>query len=194
MKIKELNPIYRYREEILKLETSQRKYVVFLCGPSIKKRHDHGAILRRQLKKTLEINGFDVVLGEDDGLEDVRINSGNDAQTNEIMFISSQCSEVIIIASSPGSFCELGAFTACLTMGIDKKKLRNKGFILIISDEHEGQKSFVNSGPAKVIDCYTGKVHYESFKKFEVSKIIDRLKHRRVMYFQDMRGRKRKEG
>jgi len=71
----------------------ENRMVVFLCGPSLALANDSaGAALRKRIKETLEQEGFEVVLGEDDGLEDVRLTeTGGYAHENELEFISREC-------------------------------------------------------------------------------------------------------
>ena len=76
-------------------------FIVFLCGPSIKDdqniRENPAAKLRKKIKDCLEYNNFEVVLGEDDGLEDARLDIGLDAQSNELQYISKYCNAVVVV-------------------------------------------------------------------------------------------------
>ena len=70
----------------------------------------------------LEAEEFEVVLGEDDGLEDLRSKYGHYAHENELQFIQGQCNAVVLIASSPGSLCELGLFSYNSSFGVQNSK------------------------------------------------------------------------
>jgi hypothetical protein len=83
-------------------------FVVFLCGPTLKDLSKPPAQVREKIKTILEQKGFEVVLGEDDGLEEARLKLGLNAQDNELEFVKRKCNAVIVIAASVGSFCELG--------------------------------------------------------------------------------------
>ena len=164
---------------------SRQKYVVFLCGPTLSKAsEDAGAALRLRIKTELENDGFEVVLGEDDGLEDLRQKYNGMAHLNELQLIKSQCNSVILIASSPGSFCELGLFSYHHV----HENAKNTDFILILDQAYKDDISYLNEGPAKAIEDY-GKLIHASFETFDFSDIIRRLKNRRHVWFTSSPGR-----
>jgi len=180
--------VLRYREEAGKFKPA-KKFTVLLCGPSFSA-GTSGAKLRRSLQKELEKNQFEVIPGEDEGLKDVQINiTGADALTNEVEFCLSQCGAVVIVADSPGAFCELGAFTAYFSFGEHRGRFRSScDFIVLMKKAYEVDKSFLNLGPAAVIRAH-GSVEYVDFGKFDTSKIVERLKTRRAVVMRDDRGR-----
>src|SRR5450759_3940030 len=99
-----------FREEFVKA-ASDSPFIVFLCGPNISLT-SAPAILRKAIKERLEKEKFEVVLGEDDGLDNPEIHEiGINAQDNELEFIRSRCGAVVIVADSVGSFCELALFS-----------------------------------------------------------------------------------
>jgi len=177
--------ISRYKEDLTRLFSSNR-FVVFLCGPTLKNTSNEGVKLRKQIKEKLEAEKFEVILGEDDGLEDARLQLGADAQTNEMLFIEKKCNAIVLIASSVGAYCELGLFSEYV--GRSDNKI---DFMLIISNRHEGKKSYLNHGPATVVKNISGMVYYEDLEAFDPTVIIDRLKKRRAFYTLDSRGRPR---
>ena len=63
--------VEKYAEE-LSVIFDENQAVVFLCGPTLTDLSKPGAKLRLKLKDQLESEGFEVVLGEDDGLESLR--------------------------------------------------------------------------------------------------------------------------
>lgn len=163
--------IERFREEIEKVSSKERKMVVFLCGPSLKDMTKPGAGLRKKFEEELIANDFEVVLGEDDGLEKLRQQLGSYAHEHELSFIKSQTNVIVIIASSPGAYCELGLF-AYHHPRIQKKI----DFVLIISDEHKDKVSFINEGPAAAVEHH-GTVWYCDLNSLEiVPKLLKRLK------------------
>src|SRR5262245_24192119 len=94
--------VERFRAE-LEEAFAENPMVVFLCGPSLKRR-TAGARLRGRIKKMLEKNGFEVVLGEDDGLEALRLEfKGIYAHMNELAFLRRQCGAIVLIADSVGA-------------------------------------------------------------------------------------------
>src|ERR1700674_329554 len=105
--MKLIEALERHREELVEAARDAH-FIVFLCGPNVA--HDkHSARFRLKIKKRLEKEGFEVVLGEDEGLANAVLKGiGINAQDNEVEFIRKYCNAVIIIADSAGSFCELG--------------------------------------------------------------------------------------
>tara|TARA_R110002072_G_scaffold121666_5_gene255779 strand:- start:1613 stop:2284 length:672 start_codon:yes stop_codon:yes gene_type:complete len=207
--------IKAHRETLLK-RSEETPYTVFLCGPTIQKleleekrqvtntdriirffnrsKHSSQAILRKRIKDELEAKGFDVVLGEDDGLENARIKVGLNAQDNELEFIMKHCDAVIIVAGSVGSFCELGLFSWHYTnpSGSLKNTEPEKDFILLIDQRYKKDISYFNEGPAKVVRHF-GETIYIDFKKFDVTELVDRLQSRKSLVGKDGRGRPRKQ-
>src|SRR3989304_2818169 len=99
--------VSRLRDDLEKL-FSKNRMVVFLCGPTLKARvKGPGARLRKKLEKALSDDGFEVVLGEDDGLEELRKRYTGYAHENELKFIRNECGAIVLIADSVGSYCEL---------------------------------------------------------------------------------------
>jgi len=152
-------------------------FVVFLCGPTISDTEKSSSILRKKLKEDLEGDGFEVVLGEDDGLENVRLDYGIYAHENELRYIEKYCDAVVLIADSIGSFCELGLF-AHFHMHQGGKA----DFILILNKEFEDQVSYVSEGPAKAISHF-GMITYVDFEEFNSCELISRLRGRRSVFF-----------
>lgn len=175
--------VQQYGEELAAIFSDQ-KMVVFLCGPSLSDLSKEGAKLRKQLKDALEAEAFEVVLGEDDGLEGLRSMYGHYAHENELQFIQGRCNAVVLIASSVGSFCELGLFSYKKVHAEDNKT----DFILVMNEVYKGHKSYLNEGPASAIDDF-GKVYWGNLDNFDVRPIIDRLRRRRAVFFTDTRGR-----
>lgn len=158
--------------------------VIFLCGPNLGSGRP-GAKLRNELMERLEADNFEVVLGEDDGLESLREEfSGLYAHDNELAFIKKECGAIVLIADSVGSYCELGLFAHKQS----HDDTNRTDFILIVDREFKGKPSYLNEGPAKAIEHF-GIVFYEDLTTFDCSKIVERLKGRRAVYITDGRGR-----
>lgn len=111
-----LDRIRDHKEELVKA-AEESPFIVFLCGPTLDTENpEPSAALRASLTERLVAEGFEVVLGEDDGLEEARLDLGINAQDNELEFIRRHCNAVIVIADSVGAFCELGLLVGILFM------------------------------------------------------------------------------
>lgn len=175
--------VQQFRAEVEKA-FAENPMVVFLCGPSVKRR-TAGAKLRAKLQNLLEKEGFEVVLGEDDGLEALRQEfKGVYAHLNELAFLRKQCGAIVLIADSVGAYCELGLFAYEHT----KDERKSRDFILIISDKYAGKTSYLNEGPAKAVRDF-GALHYADLKDFDCAPILERLQGRRAVFVVDRRGR-----
>ena len=177
--------IQRYGDELQEI-FSQERAAVFLCGPAIDKLDKPGEKLRQELEVALKTEGFDVILGEDDGLEQIRNKYSSYAHENELLFVEKHCLATVLIASSVGSFCELGLFS------YKKVHSLKSDFILIISEQFKREKSYLNEGPAAAIEDF-GKVYYGDLQNFDYSDILQRLKRRRSIWVTSYRGRQPKE-
>lgn len=160
--------------------------VVFLCGPALKFAETNpAAMLRKRLLDELEQDGFEVVLGEDDGLEDVRLSfTDGYAHDNELEFIRRECGAIVLVAGSVGSFCELGLFVHWLA----REESRTCDLILIADEGYKNDKSYFNEGPARAADDF-GKTLFVDFSSADISPILRRLRGRRSTHFFDGRGR-----
>lgn len=160
--------------------------VIFLCGPSLKLADsDPAAMLRKRLQDELIKDGFEVVLGEDDGLEDVRLCvTGGYAHDNELEFIRRECGAIVLVAQSVGSFCELGLFVHWLA----REENKSCDLILIANEKYKHDKSYFNEGPARAADDF-GRAVFVDFAKADIDPILRRLRGRRSTHFLDGRGR-----
>jgi hypothetical protein len=190
-----IDPILEYRTELVRTLPDSR-FIVFLCGPSIKNRNNPGSRIRRQIMRLLRKEKIEVFLGEDDGLEDVRMKFKLNAQDNELEFIRHSCDAVIIVAGSVGSFCELGLFSWHYSHddGVIKKS-GDKDFIVLIEKKHRNtktRKSYLNEGPGRAV-LGRGMVSYIDFNgngiDTELESIIQRILERRTAFKLDRRGR-----
>lgn len=152
-----------------------RPFVVFLCGPFLKGEDKPGTRLRRRLLDALTEADFEVVLGEDEGLEEPRLNHGFDAHLNEVMFVEQECDAIVLVAASVGSFCELGVFSY-----LKPHKFDHVDMILLADQKFQGDRSYFNLGPASAVEGF-GKVFYCDFDRFDVDLVVSRLKQRRAV-------------
>ncbi|MCV0438020.1 MAG: hypothetical protein K5880_05275 [Hydrogenophaga sp.] len=162
------------------------RFVVFLCGPALKDAETNsGSALRLRLRDELEADGYEVVLGEDEGLEDVRVSvTKGYAHDNELEFISRECSAIVIVAGSVGSFCELGLFVHWLARNDD----RTCDLILLADKLYENDRSYFNEGPARAADDF-GKTLFVDFATADLTPVLRRIAGRRSTHFFDGRGR-----
>ena len=183
--------IKAHREALVKAAQAS-PFVVFLCGPTLKEgSSEPSALLRQSLMDKLEAEGFDVVLGEDDGLEEARLNLGLNAQDNELEFICRRCNAVIVIASSVGAFCELGLFSWHFVHedGFIGKG-SNTAFIVLVDRRYQGYRSYLNEGPVAAVEAF-GQAHFVDFSAYSCDEILRRLRNRRSILTIERRGRPR---
>ncbi len=179
-----------HRDELIRA-AQDSPFVVFLCGPTLDADNPQpSAVLRAQLKERLEAEGFQVALGEDEGLEDARLHLGVNAQDNELEFIRQHCNAVIVIADSVGAFCELGLFSWHYVHenGVIKN---STDFILLVDQKYRNDRSYLNEGPFNAVAGF-GQAQYVDLGGYPCDDIIARLKSRRGVFTVDRRGRPRK--
>lgn len=159
-------------------------FVIFLCGPSLKDATTKpSAALRKKLMDELENEGFEVVLGEDDGLEELRKKYMGLAHENELDFIIKESSAVILIADSVGSFCELGLFSYFHYI----ENPRKTDFLLILDEQYQSDESYLNNGPAKAISV-EGQVFHTNFSSFDIKPLVERLRIKRTIWIRQGKG------
>lgn len=184
--------IAKHKEELLGA-LSNTPFVVFLCGPTLKDLSRPSAMVRSQIKLLLEAENFEVVLGEDDGLEDARLQTGLNAQDNELEFIRSQCNAVVLVADSVGAFCELGLFSWHYVHGASKHGRISPGTdcIVVVDEKYKSDKSYLNEGPGRSVRVF-GSLCFVDFGSFDPKPLVDRLKDRRAIFSIERRGRPRR--
>lgn len=157
---------------------AERKFRVFLCGPKMRGKIKTSAQkLRQRIQRALKKGGFHVVLGEDDGILNKEITRlGVNAQDNELQFIDKSCDAIVIVAASPGSFCELGLFSWHFSN--DRKKYANKNCVVLIDVSFQKDKSYLNLGPAKAVLSF-GTVEFVDFETYKPKGLYERLNAQR---------------
>jgi hypothetical protein len=154
--------VSQFEEEIQ--EVAQDKlFTVFLCGPTMKELKKPSAALRKLILDDLEGAGFEVVLGEDDGLVELQDDLGGDAQTNELGFINKKADAVVLIADSPGSYSELGLFSHH-----HSSSSRKFSFILLINKTFNGDGSYISQGPVQLVEA-NGNIIFTELEKRDYS-------------------------
>lgn len=173
----DLPSVRRFAQSAIDLYKNNRM-VIFLCGPTLKDLTNPAAQLRKRLLDELEKSNFEVVLGEDDGLEYLRENvTAGYAHDNELEFIKQECGAIVIVAGSVGSFCELGLFIHWIQNNRDK----NCDFILFVDKAYEDDKSYFNEGPGKAAEDY-GQMLFVDFESADIDQVVKRLERRRSSY------------
>ena len=192
-------PSVQQHAEMLRQLSAEASFTVFLCGPTLQDDAPQpAATLRQQLITILEEDGFEVVLGEDDGLENERLKLGFNAQDNELEFISNQCNAVVIVADSVGSFCELGLFTWHFVHengSIDRAVM--PAFIVLVHEQHSPtsispKTSYFNEGPIGSLQGF-GTPLYVNFEEYDAGDIRKILRNVRSTQTLDRRGRPRRK-
>jgi hypothetical protein len=184
----------RHREELV-AAASETPFIVFLCGPKLTAKKT-SAKFRARMKDRLEKEGFEVILGEDDGLDNPILKGiGINAQDNEVEFIRKSCNAIVIIADSVGAFCELGLFSWHFVHrdGVFKrdKKAPALDFILLLQRKYRNDTSYLNQGPAAAVKVF-GEVEFVNFSGYDGDSVIQRLRRLRGVSTVDRRGRPRK--
>jgi hypothetical protein len=180
-----------HREEFIEI-AKESPFIVFLCGPKLKS-SAAASRLRKRIKRKLEDEDFEVVLGEDDGLDNPVIHKiGVNAQDNELTFIEKRCNAVVIVADSVGSFCELALFSWHFVHKeglIDKEKT---DCIVLLNAKFKDHKSYLNSGPVASVGAF-GSVEFVDFAKYDCASLVKRLLAQRgIRTVDNRRGRPRK--
>ena len=176
------------------LEAARRREpdVVFLCGPALKSRENKVAAgVRKEVGRALKKANFEVVLGEDDGLERLRKETGMNAQDSELEFIKDQCDAIVIVAGSVGSFCELGLFSWHY---VHECGLIYRGtgitFIVVVDKKFHPSNvgpSYFSLGPIGTLKGL-GTVLYVDFRKFEAGEVVEILKNVNTIKSLDRKG------
>ena len=188
------NSLRRHQAELI-AAANDTPFIVFLCGPSLTAKSASAKFWMR-IKELLERNGFEVVLGEDEGLEDPKLKGiGINAQDNEVEFIRHSCNAVIIIADSVGAFCELGLFSWHFVHrdGVFRKdkKAPDMDCILLLNKKYRRHASYLNQGPAAAVNGF-GKLEFVNFSEYDGQAVLERLRQRRGIFTVDRRGWPRK--
>lgn len=180
----------QHSEEIVQAASSA-PFIVFLCGPNVALKN-RSARLRRRLKRDLEKDGFEVVLGEDEGLDNsILKNIGINPQDNEMEFIRKYCGAVVIVADSVGAFCELGLFSWHLVHDNGMFDGNKTYCIVLLNEKYQNDTSYLNLGPVAAIDVF-GRVEFINFSEYDNINVLKRLRQRRGFSTLDKRGRPRK--
>lgn len=204
---------YKVNEIISEIKIKKRKNsfksceipkFIFICGSSIMNDSevDYGKLNNDQNKRGYLINSLEKIQSTIAGVSTKPIHNvrcmiseiiwdyecGMDTMTFEEL-LAELSDEIIIIVESPGTVCELGAFS-CGTDFIKKLTVIN-------NKQYEHNNSFINNGPIKKIfdinDTAVNYIPYEinKFKNdFLVKKIIKDISLKQITYTPNKNNRK----
>ena len=160
--------------DIIEEDSDKYPFEVFLCGPSIES-ETSGAKLRELIKAELEKKKFTVVLGEDDGVQELHKRFGLNAQSREIGYVdkTKHCRAVVIVADSVGAYCELGLFNwLFINGGKDTFSQEQIEFVVILDKKYEGKESYLNHGPLKNLKKRADIIHV-NFKSYNAKTFVE---------------------
>lgn len=126
------------------LNTSSHKFItypkfVFLCGKTFSSEPEYSLTNRGVVDKYLTAKSKDVFIVLSEKLWEDSFKSSIDLLTFE-EFLAEVSDSIILFVESPGSFCELGAFSYA-------EKLFSDKLIIVIDEKYKGDKSFIITGP-----------------------------------------------
>ena len=208
-----LNEVLAQHKDALVAAAASAPFIVFLCGPALRSNTvgssraarllksireifsapNKGSLgaaarLRNNIKEHLEKENFDIVLGEDDGLENARLSLGINAQDNELEFVCHHCNAIIIVADSVGSFCELGLFSWHYVHEDGSIRQEKTDFVVLVDQKYARDRSYLNDGPVAAVNGF-GRVEFVNFETYSAEALVRRLRDRRGVVTVDRRGR-----
>lgn len=149
-------------------ERAAEIFNIFLAGPYIKPDQplDHevnsksdASMLRYYLYHNLSTAGHNIYLGEDYALREAgtsHYGANNNAVLFERHYISKHGDAVIVLPSSPGSFCEVGDWVSDPDICSD--------MLIVVDKSHEGVANYINDGVVKFARSNHATVHYHEYK------------------------------
>ena len=113
---------------------------VFLCGKAFSK-EEYPSSNRGIIEKYLKRNAKRVFIVLSESLWEDSFDASIDLLTFE-EFLAEVSDSIILFVESPGSFCELGAFSYA-------NELFSSKLIIVIDEKYRNDKSFIMTGPVK---------------------------------------------
>ncbi|MBZ9675143.1 hypothetical protein [Mesorhizobium sp. ES1-1] len=148
-------------------ERASEIFDIFLAGPYIKPDlppedevnvKSIASILRYYLYHKLSEWGHNIYLGEDYALREAGVShygTSNNAVLYERHYISKHIDAVIVLPSSPGSFCEIGDWVSDRDICSD--------MLIVVEGIHEGVANYINDGIVKFARSNHATVHYHAY-------------------------------
>lgn len=154
-------------------KVTKEKFRVFLFGPSLTDGESvpepaagatiesQAKFLRHFLLEKLKEKNWQIDLGESDDIirSWTKLDETIDPGNMEYHHALYACGAIVILPSSPGSFCEIGLFAT--TKEISRKTLA------IVHVEFKKSKSFFRRGLVRIFQQRAGKCTYESYYEKE---------------------------
>lgn len=128
----------------LNLNKKSNKFItypkfVFLCGKAFIDENNYYVSNRGVIEKCLKSKSSDIYIVLSEKLWEENFNSNIDLLTFE-EFLAEVSDCIILFVESPGTFCELGAFTYADGLFSDK-------LVIVIDEKYKNDKSFIITGP-----------------------------------------------
>lgn len=155
----------KVRGVVLEPSLLEKEISIFLCGGAQVAQNRFRKELGRQLVRAKSKYSYKVVYPEHLFLDLLLSHEKHDLLSLETLLAES-VNAVAILLQSPGTFAELGAFTA-------REGLNNK-LIVLIPEQFKNSKSFINTGPVAFLKRYTqshiyyfqpDSINYDELKK-----------------------------
>ena len=159
-------------QEIDKAARAAENFEIFLAGPFVRVEQSaenevnaatSAKKLRHSLYHLLTAKGHNIYLGEDTALRDTgqaHFADNNNAVLYERHYIVNHLDAVIVILSSPGSFCEIGDWASdpdiCSTM------------LVVIDKKYEGEQNYINDGVVRFAKSNSAEVIYYEYEDIEL--------------------------
>lgn len=147
----------------------ENKRIIFLCGAD---KSDKSS-LRYAFSQILESQKNIELAYPEDLFEDLLEGQGSNSLLSLENHLADAVDLIALIPESPGSFAELGAFSA-------QKSLAKKTIVFRLS-KYKSDRSFINHGPIRLVKKYKGKVYdipndFSLSRKDETEKITEFFK------------------
>ena len=149
---------------------AKERFRIFLFGPALGSKQvvrrpsskagieKHARFLRYVIRKALQEERWIVDFGESPELLKAwaRLRGPIDTGKMEYNHALAACGAIVILPSSPGSFCEMGMFAT--SKDISKKTLA------VVHQEYKKAKSFFRRGLVRIFEQREGRCLYESYR------------------------------
>ncbi|MBO5746188.1 MAG: retron St85 family effector protein [Clostridia bacterium] len=138
---------------------------VFLCGKAFQNYNRYKSTNRGIVERYLKSKSQDIFIVLSEKLWEEGFDNDIDLLTFE-EFLAEVSDAIILFAESPGSYCELGAFSYA-------DKLFSNKLIIVIDDKYKDNKSFIITGPTAKAKKNGAKVVYASVSSGDLLSSID---------------------
>jgi hypothetical protein len=174
----------------LPLGVNKERFRIFLFGPGLQvgevvpeptpdePLEKHAKFLRYFVGEELRAKGWVVDFGESPEVIDAwaKVRGTSDPGNMEYLHALVACGAVIILPSSPGSFCEMGLFAA--SKDISQKTLA------LVHDGYEDSTSFFRKGLVRIFQARGGQCAYKTYrdKAVALARVVEFVEDRYNSY------------